>query len=251
MKRVKTGIKGFDELVQGGFPEGSSTLITGSPGTGKSIFGLQFVYNGAVKYGEKGLYVSFEQRKKDLIEQAGQFGWNLPQLVKSGKLEILSIPLDNVTRKTIDEFKKKIVKEKVKRLVIDSLTTLTVNAPILSSVKEMSLSEVVSESTVLSPPIIGDFLVKHFIYSFIESLHELEGVTSILVSDSSTEQGYMSRDTVSEFVCDGVILLNFEALGSEFTRSLLVRKMRQTKNDEDVHPLEIGKNGLMVHEVPH
>jgi len=60
----KTGIKGFDELVQGGFPEGSSTLITGSPGTGKSIFGLQYIYNGAVKYKERGLYLTFEQRKK-------------------------------------------------------------------------------------------------------------------------------------------------------------------------------------------
>ncbi|HLC65734.1 MAG TPA: ATPase domain-containing protein [Candidatus Nanoarchaeia archaeon] len=76
MKRIKTGIKGFDELVQGGFPEGSSTLITGSPGTGKSIFGLQYIYNGAIKYKERGLYLTFEQRKTDMMNQAVQFGWD-------------------------------------------------------------------------------------------------------------------------------------------------------------------------------
>ncbi|MBI5148916.1 hypothetical protein HZA33_04525, partial [Candidatus Pacearchaeota archaeon] len=60
---------------------------------------------------------------------------------------------------------------------------------------------------------------------------------------------YFTRDTLSEFAADGLIIITFEALGGEFSRSLIVRKMRQTKNDEDIHPLEIGKNGIVVHNV--
>ena len=57
------------------------------------------------------------------------------------------------------------------------------------------------------------------------------------------------EEGISEFLCDGVVLLNFESLGGEFSRSLLVRKMRHTKNEEDIHPLEISKKGLVVHKL--
>ncbi len=249
MKRVKTGIKGFDELVQGGLPEGASILVTGSPGTGKSIFGLQFLFNGATKFHEKGLYVSFEQLKKDIVNQASQFGWDMMKLEREKKIEILCIPITKVTQDTVIMIKNKIKKEKIKRVVIDSLTTLTVNAPIYSMTKDLTIKDVVNDNTVFSPPIVGDFLVKHFIYSFIEGLQEFETVTTILISENSTEPGYMSRDTVSEFACDGVILINFESLGGDYSRSLIVRKMRQTKNDEDVHPVEISEHGIVVHQL--
>ncbi|MFC1768216.1 RAD55 family ATPase [Nanoarchaeota archaeon] len=245
MKRVKTGIPGFDPLVQGGFPYGSSILITGSPGTGKSIFGIQYIYNGATKYGEKGLYVSFEQRKDDIINQASQFGWNL----NNPKIEVLTIPITQVRGETVEFIKEKIKKEKIKRVVIDSLTTLTVNAPIYSSTKDVAIKDVISESTVFSPPIIGDYLVKHFIYAFIESLQQVEDATAVLISENSNEPGFLSRDTVSEFACDGVVVINFESLGGDFSRTMIVRKMRQTKNDEDVHPVEISDKGLIVHKI--
>ena len=61
IKRIETGIIGFDGLIKGGFPIASTVLLTGSPGTGKTIFGLQYLYNGALKFREKGLYVTFEQ----------------------------------------------------------------------------------------------------------------------------------------------------------------------------------------------
>ena len=77
VRRIRTGIKGFDKLIQGGFPEASTILLTGSPGTGKTIFGLQFLYNGAARFRDKGLYVTFEQTERALLEQANLFGWNL------------------------------------------------------------------------------------------------------------------------------------------------------------------------------
>ena len=73
VERVATGIKGFDELIEGGFPKGSSILITGPPGSGKSIFSMQYLYNGAMN-GENGIYVYMDSPIDFLKEQARQFG---------------------------------------------------------------------------------------------------------------------------------------------------------------------------------
>jgi KaiC/GvpD/RAD55 family RecA-like ATPase len=129
------------------------------------------------------------------------------------------------------------------------LSTLAVNAPIFTVAEELSVSEVMNEKTFISPPIVGDVIIKRFIYGFIQDLKELKETTTILISENSTHSEFLSRDTISEFLCDGVIVVTFESLGGAYSRSLLVRKMRQTKNDEDIHPLEINEKGLIVHDI--
>lgn len=247
-KRVPTGVPGFDDLIQGGFPQGSSVVIAGGPGTGKTIFGVQYLYNGATKYNEKGLLVTFEQRVEDIYEQARQFGWNLQQLEKQGKIKIMAFPANKINDKTIDEIRHAITNEGIKRMVLDSVSTLIVNAPVYSRRDDLVLKDVVSEYTIFSPPIVGDYIVKKFLYTFIDSLKGL-GCTCLLIAEATQSGESYSRDSLSEFAADGLILITFEALGGEFSRSLIVRKMRQTKNDEDIHPLEIGKSGIVVHEI--
>lgn len=248
ISRVKTGIPGFDELVQGGFPANSSVLVCGGPGTGKTIFCLQFLVAGAQENNEKGLYVTFEQRAGALREQAQQFGWDLSSLEKQGLLQIISLPLEKITEKTIKDIQLVVKKKGIKRLVIDSLSTLVVNAPIYTTPSELAVKDVMGENIIFSPPIIGDYIVKRFIYSFIEQLRVLN-CTSLLISEASQSGEYISRDTLSEFVCDGVVLITFESLGGAYSRSLIVRKMRETKNDEDVHPVEISDKGIVVHKI--
>jgi circadian clock protein KaiC len=246
--RVPTGIPGFDELIEGGFPKNSSILICGGPGTGKTIFCLQYIINGALKYNEKSLYVTFEQRSDALRDQAKQFGWDLNKMEKDGKIKIMSFPIDKITRKMIEDIKAIVKKENIKRLVIDSLSTLVVNAPIYTTPSELAIKDVVGENIIFSPPIIGDYIVKRFVYDFIDQMRELD-CTTLLIGEASQSGEFITRDTLSEFVCDGVVLITFESLGGDFSRSLIVRKMRQTKNDEDVHPMEIGKSGVIIHEV--
>lgn len=77
--RIKSGIPGLDALIQGGFPECSSVLVTGGPGTGKSILGLQFIVYGALN-NEPGIYLMFDENKDKLFYQAEQFGWDIPKL---------------------------------------------------------------------------------------------------------------------------------------------------------------------------
>jgi circadian clock protein KaiC len=248
MERVATGIDGFDSLVEGGFPFNSSILVCGGPGTGKTIFCMQFLVNGALQYREKGLYVTFEQKDDALRKQAKQFGWNLEELEKRNLIKIISLPLEKITEKTIGDIQNIVKKEGITRLVIDSLSTLVVNAPIYTTPSELAVKDVMADNVVFSPPIIGDFIVKRFIYSFIEKLRALE-CTSLLISEAGQSGEYITRDTLSEFVCDGVILINFESLGGAYSRSLIVRKMRETKNNEDVHPMEIGKKGIVIHKI--
>ena len=246
--RTSSGIPGFDELVEGGFPKNSSVLICGGPGTGKSIFSMQFLVNGATKFGEKGLYVTFEQTADALKGQGTQFGWDIDGLEKKGLIKIMAVPIENLTKNTIKEIQQIVEKEKISRIVIDSLSTLVINAPIYTTPSELSVEQVIGDNVVFSPPIIGDYIVKRFVYGFIEDLRKMN-CTSLLISEASQNNEYISRDTLSEFVCDGVVVISFESMGGAYSRSLIVRKMRQTKNNEDVHPVEISKNGIIVHNI--
>lgn len=232
MERVKTGIKGFDKLVEGGFPKGKIVLLSGTPGTSKTIFALQFLYNGATRFNENGLYVSFEEREQSLKSQALQFGWDFGRLEKSNKARIVSIPANGIKEATAFEIISMAKKNSVKRLVIDSLSTLSINTPTTYS-KVTDLTEI---------------SIKRFMYTFINDLRDAgSDVTTLLISQ--TADGQLSRDTVSEFICDGIVLIKYESIGGEYSRNLSVRKMRETDNDEDIHPLEIGKNGIVVHSL--
>ncbi|MBU2561196.1 MAG: AAA family ATPase [Nanoarchaeota archaeon] len=232
IEKVKTGIKGFDELVGGGFSQGHTILLSGTPGTGKTIFGLQFLYNGAQKFNEKGLYITFEEKEGALKKQAAQFGWDFEGLMKKRMLQILSIPASTISKSTVKDIMRIVHRFKIKRLVIDSLSTLSINAP--------------SNYHDGNEP--NEFTIKRFIYSFVNELKKMDGATSILISQAPDENS-LSRDEVSEFICDCIVYIMYESMGGEFSRSFTVRKMRGTKNDEDIHPLEIGGKGIVIHNI--
>lgn len=245
--RVKTGIPGFDGLIEGGFPKDSSILVVGGPGCGKTIFCMQYLYNGAKMFKEKGLYISFEQTSESIREQAKQFGWDFASLEKKGLLEIMSVSVGELNKKIIQEIEEKVKKKGYKRVVVDSLSTLVINAPIYTNPHDLSVEDVVGENVIFSPPIIGEYIVRKFVYGFVESLRKL-GSTNLLVGEADQSGATLTRDSLSEFACDGIVSITFESLGGEFSRSLIVRKMRRTKNEEDIHPLEIGNKGIVVHE---
>jgi circadian clock protein KaiC len=236
--RVPTGIKGFDNLVEGGFPKNSSILVCGGPGCGKTIFAMEFLVNGATKFKEKGLYVSFEQRADSMENQAAQFGWNTKALEKSGFLKILSTPASKITKNSLNEVKDYVRKNKIKRLVIDSLSTLVINAPIYTAPSEMAVEDVVGQNIVFSPPVIGDYVAKRFIYQLIEDLRNLD-CTTILISEAGEKSEYITRDTLSEFACDGVVILSLQEILN--MRRLQIRKLRST-----IHPFRAKELNLLL-----
>jgi len=89
MKRVPTEIPGFDELCEGGLLRERTYLVSGISGAGKTIFGLQYLYNGITKYGENGIFISTEESPGQARENVKQFGWDLKALEDEGKLAMI------------------------------------------------------------------------------------------------------------------------------------------------------------------
>src|SRR3954468_12773928 len=87
--RLQTGIPGFDSITNGGVAKGRATLVVGTSGTGKTIFGLQFLAAGARLFGEKGVLVTFEEIPEDLVKNAESFGWDLTDLVTGDSFRIV------------------------------------------------------------------------------------------------------------------------------------------------------------------
>jgi len=227
VKRIKTHIYGFDKLIEGGFPEGSNILLSGGPGTGKTIFSLQYLYNGILNDNEIGIYFTFEEKRKSLISQAKQFNWDLEKEEKRGKLKIISLGTSEISKLTKEDILEIIKSTGAKRIVIDSITTISYLTP---------------ENEFHN---ICEYSVKKFIYSFITKFREIENLTSIFISQKDEELS----NRISQYLCDGIINIEYESLGGDFSRNLIIQKMRKTKNDEDLHPLEISKNGIKIHNL--
>lgn len=244
MERVKTGIEGLDKILNGGIPKNNIVLISGGAGTGKTILSLQYLYNGAKKFNEPGVFISTEQTEKELKEQIGQFGWNLDKLEKKKLIKILKI---DVTKgvDAIKEIKKCVREIKAKRLVVDSLTTLT---EFLSTetFKEKGFELVKSLQDIIPVPLTESLVTKNLLFKILDELKKLE-CTTLVTSELPEQSNWLSRDTVSEFLCDGVIILHYLGVGEKSFLKLEIRKMRRTTHGHGTFPLKFTDSGLVVY----
>ncbi len=248
MKRVRTGIKGFDELIQGGIPQGFSLLVCGTPGTGKTIMALEYLYRGALE-GENGLYVTIEEPADRLRDQAEQFGFNYAAFERQGKLAFLKLPIDIHSYDIVRTIRAAVQKTKAKRLVIDSLSILDINAGMYSiPVKILPEKDRFYANDMMQLRDTKGDMGKQFVYLFINRVAEL-GTTNLFITDSmQTDSDYLTRDTVSEFVCDGVIKLQIKEVGNKILRTLEVKKMRNTAMKSGLRTMEFKKSGVEITE---
>jgi KaiC/GvpD/RAD55 family RecA-like ATPase len=221
MRRVPTGIKGFDELVDGGFPEGSPILISGNAGAGKSIFAYHFIYNGAKMYNEPGIVISLEEPVENIIENMRSIGMeDVENLIKEKKMAIFKVTIFN-----FEEFKEAVRRAvktyKAKRLVIDS-------------------------SSVLSLFFEAPFQIRTGIVELINFLREF-GCTTLLTSEIEAESRRYSTFGVEEYVVDGILLLFHKMVGNMFVRAMTIVKLRRTKHSELVYPFRIDRHGLRIY----
>lgn len=237
MKRVTTGIAKLDSLIEGGIPEGAIVLVSGSTGSGKTILGLQFLVEGA-KRGEKGLYITFEEAGKSIKAQAAEFGWDIEGLEKKNTLRIVSLSIAHANiEKVLEEIESFVRKFKPQRLVLDSLSTLGVFTEIETRVD--SGRELLSN-------VFGEAIIRKAIMTLVERLHSFENCTTMVTSELQEGSSWHSRDTVSEFACDGIFRLSkIEAAGK---RVLTVVKLRSTKHDFLPRRMEITNKGIAIVE---
>jgi KaiC/GvpD/RAD55 family RecA-like ATPase len=257
VERIKTGIPGFDNLVQGGFPQGFNILVTGAPGTGKTIFGLQYLYNGAMS-GENGLYISLDSSDGTVRTQAKQFGWDITKLEKQGKLAILDIPQDKSKVNLFNLIEEGVREVNAKRLVFDSLAAFAINmdqfaievgSAEMITINGSDLKKADTNRKQLTGPksFYSGTSEKRITFLVMNELLRL-GTTNIVITDEAPTNGQLTVDGVSEYVCDGVIRVDVSRIAKEAVRSMTIHKMRNTNHTLNSQMFNISDRGLVMQQ---
>ncbi len=247
VRRVKTGVSGFDDLVEGGFPEGFNILVMGLPGTGKTLLGQEFLYRGALA-GEPGVYISLDMSDAIFRQQGDEFGWEIERLEKEDKLSIIKVPLDRKSIKLFDIIGEEVNRIGAKRLVFDSLASFSINIDQFE-VPLVYDSEVMK---VLDSSNMGDKELfytgnskQRMTYLAINHLTKMK-TTNVIITDQISEGSNSSIDGVSEYVCDGVVCMYNELIGVKHARTMSVLKMRDTNHSPYVHNFDFNNGGISV-----
>ncbi|BAA80504.2 conserved hypothetical protein [Aeropyrum pernix K1] len=231
--RVKTGIPGMDDILYGGIPRRNVVLLSGGPGTGKSIFSYQYLWNG-LREGEPGVFVALEEHPVQVRINMAQFGWDVREYERQGLFAVVDAFTSGIGEAAkkeryvvtdpedvgllIDVLKEAIRDVGAKRVAVDSVSTLYLAKPVLARRTVMLLKRVLSGL----------------------------GTTSILVSQVSvTERGFGGPGV--EHAADGIIRLDLDEVDGELVRSLIIWKMRGTKHSMRRHPFEITDKGIIVY----
>jgi len=250
-KKCPTGIPGLDELLEGGFPRQRSILIGGTCGSGKTTFSIQFLYNGIKQYDEPGILIALEQDPKELKEDMLNFGFDLEEAEKEGKLVIVDASLARVgiTRLDATFSPSSFISQPdgSMSLLPDEFNMERILEIVGSKAKRIGAKRAVFDSLPALDFLIADNnenKMKHTLRQLLLALNyrlKAANLTTLLITES-TDEGGMSAHGIESYVTDGAITLHYTSLGTEAGRSLIIRKMRGTKHSEDVHPIAFTEN---------
>jgi len=238
LKRVSTGVNGLDEMLGGGIPEGRSILVCGGPGSGKTIFGIQYLYDGITQHKENGLFVSLDESETHIKEDMAEFGWSLGKLEKKKQLALVDAsPIRTVPGKVkvgktwigkrdfsmlslLEAIKRKSRETKAKRIVVDPITTLMIQYPDLSE-------------------------RRNALIDLLEVITNL-GTTNLITTElKATTLERVVR--AEEFLSHGVIIFHVFHENREFVRGIHIEKMRGIAHDQQMRPYRISDKGIIVY----
>jgi circadian clock protein KaiC len=232
MERCATGIEGLDNILDGGFPRGSTVLLTGSCGTGKTTLGMEYLVRGA-KMGERSLFLSVTEASQKIVENLATFEFFDQKLVEEKKLVFIDVPIlyeklglskQELTPEDIDLFITAIVhlaaSMKIQRLVLDSVTSVCFK-------------------------IRQEEKIRDFILKLGKSLSDIN-CTTILISEIGPQSDRYSRYGVEEAIADGVILLGNVQRQGDLLRTLQVIKVRGATHSRAQYVIEITPIGIFL-----
>lgn len=225
VKKTPTGIEGLDDITSGGLPCGRSTLLCGGTGTGKTLFALEFLIQGAVLYGEAGVFFSFEEDAIELCRNVDSFGFNVSTLIDENRIEIDHVQLErNQVNGPYDldglfiRLDLALKKVNAKRVVLDSVDMLFMALP-------------------------NPVLIREEIRRLLHWL-KARGLTVIITAESGITN--LTRDGMEEYVSDCVILLENRVTRHATTRLLRIVKYRGSAHGSNEYPFLITEKGISV-----
>jgi circadian clock protein KaiC len=220
--RVKTGVPGLDELMDGGIPHGYSVLVAGPSGSGKTVLSNQFIIEG-VRNGENGIVAVFEKRPNDYLRTTPR-GEQFEKMVHERKLEVLYMrPLDLSIDETLLELRDAVKRLGAKRAVIDSLSGLEL---------------------ALAPTFREDF--RESLYRMMGALTGL-GVTvmaTVELADSYVDLKFSPQGIA--FLTDAIIIQRYVEIDGQLRRAMAVAKVRASQHSKDLHEYDITSDGGIV-----
>jgi len=235
--RVSTGLKQLDYLLNGGFPKNSVTLISGTPGSGKTIFCFHYIQEGINK-GEKCLYLTSDERIENIIYQANEIGFDFQSAVNSGVLEFMFLDLEG--KNVHKEMEEKLSQGGYQRIVLDSLTPVA-EAPVWMARGGQEIIPSESEMSTTSYP-IGSIPATRVHVRRIMSLLDRDDCTAMVTSEIPEGSRSLSRDSISEFLVDGILLLDLDTTMDR--RKITIRKMRGTQHTLKPQDIAITSGGI-------
>ncbi len=227
LPKSPTGIEGMDEITGGGLPRGRPTLVCGRSGCGKTLFGMQFLVNGATMYGEPGVFVSFEERVPDLAENVRSLGYDLPALQAEGKIVLDQIKIERHANEETGEYDLEGLFIRL-GLEIDSIGAKRV---VLDTVEALFAG-------LENEGILRAELVR--LFAWLKD----RGITSVITGESGNNE--LTRHGLEEYVSDCVIFLDHRVDRQISTRRLRVIKYRGTVHGTNEYPFLIDQDGLSV-----
>lgn len=222
-----TGIDGFDDLTLGGLPTGRPTLVCGTAGCGKTLFASTFLIHGAREFNEPGVFVTFEERPKDIVSNVASLGFDLDKLVEQEKIAFEHIAVDPAELAEIGDYDLEGLFLRLE-LAID-----TVGA------KRVVLDTIESLFSAFSNPAI----LRAEIRRLFDWLKE-KGMTTVITAERG--DGALTRQGLEEYVSDCVLLLDHRVHNQISTRRLRIVKYRGTAHGTNEYPFLIDQDGFSV-----
>jgi len=227
IERESLGIKGVDEMIEGGIPRGAIIGLSGPPGVGKSIFTLHFLLEGARK-GEKCVYINLEEPQENINNMINQFEFSkeFMNLVKEGRIVIKCFTYPEYEKIYSDLFQKIKEDEEIKRIVIDSFNcffSASFSPESLNIGQEVNIRRMINQAF---------------------SMLRKKGLTSLLVLEMQLDKQPRFYYNVPHLV-DGIINLDFLELGT-IERRIFIPKMRWTNQFKESKSFDINKKGIVV-----
>ncbi|HSI43431.1 MAG TPA: circadian clock protein KaiC [Methylotenera sp.] len=227
LEKAKTGILGFDDITSGGLPKGRPTLVCGGAGSGKTLFAMTFLVNGANQFNEPGVFISFEEPANDLATNVSSLGYEVDNLIKKKSLQIDYIRVERAEILETGDYDLEglfvrldyaIQSIGAKRVVLDTLEALF--------------------SGFSDPAILRAEFRRLF-----EWLKE-KGVTVVITGEQGT--GQFTRYGIEEYVSDCVILLDNRVIDQVATRRMRIVKYRGSSHGTNEYPFLIDESGISV-----